>query len=286
MNDNNDSYAETAHHLQKLEPTMSNNPPLQVLLFDVFGTTLSWRDAVTRSLQEAATKALNESRESLSPDERKRASAMTYQDWLAIAEEWRGAYNHFTHNFDPSAGFVLVDQHHYESLCNILQRHSLGGIFTDGEKRELALSWHRLDAWPDTVQGLALLSSKFKTCTLSNGNVSLLEDLVRHASLPFTDIASAEHFGAYKPSPKVYLGAAGRFGMQPNQCAMVAAHLNDLKAAKALGFQTIYVERPREETQDPEQARREGYVDLWIGEDFAGFVEVAKQLGVPVTGEL
>lgn len=265
---------------------MSNNPPLQVLLFDVFGTTLSWRDAVTRSLQGAATKALNESRESLSPDEHERASALTYQDWLAIAEEWRESYNHFTHNFDPSSGFMLVDQHHYESLCDILQRRKLDGVFTDGEKRELALSWHRLDPWADTVQGLALLSSKFKTCTLSNGNVSLLEDLVKHASLPFTDIASAEHFRAYKPSPKVYLGAAGRFGMQPNQCAMVAAHLSDLKAAKALGFQTIYVERPQEENLDPEQARREGYVDLWIDEESAGFVEVAKRLGISVTGEV
>ena len=65
---------------------------------------------------------------------------------------------------------------------------------------------------------------------------------------------------------------------------MVAAHLNDLKAAKENGLQTIYVERPGEEDWDEEQveqARREGWVDLWIGsEGNRGFITVAEKLGV------
>lgn len=93
---------------------------------------------------------------------------------------------------------------------------------------------------------------------------------------------SAEHFGAYKPSPKVYGGAAERFGLEPGECALVAAHLGDLKAAKACGFQTVYVERPKEETLDMEQAREEGYVDIWIDAGCDGFVELARRFSLDI----
>lgn len=96
---------------------------------------------------------------------------------------------------------------------------------------------------------------------------------------------SAELFGTYKPSPRVYLGAAERLQLPPDCCVMVAAHLNDLRAAKDSGLKTIYVERPGEEDWDRdrvEKARREGWVDLWIssGSESRGFIAVAEKLGV------
>jgi 2-haloacid dehalogenase len=94
-------------------------------------------------------------------------------------------------------------------------------------------------------------------------------------------------FGTYKPSPKVYLGAAEKLGIPPKECAMVAAHLNDLKAAKSNGLQTIYVERPDEEDwseAEVQSARQEGWVDVWISiEDGSkGFITVAEKLGIDV----
>lgn len=69
---------------------------------------------------------------------------------------------------------------------------------------------------------------------------------------------------------------------------MVAAHLNDLKAAKANGLQTIYVERPGEEDWGEDEvakARREGWVDLWISskDSGKGFIAVAEKLGIDIT---
>jgi 2-haloacid dehalogenase len=69
---------------------------------------------------------------------------------------------------------------------------------------------------------------------------------------------------------------------------MVAAHLNDLKAAKDNGFRTIYVERPGEDECSDEQvekARQEGWVDLWVslGNGSRGFVTVAEKLGIEMT---
>lgn len=123
------------------------------------------------------------------------------------------------------------------------------------------------------------------TSTLSNGNHSLLSDLAAHAKIPFTNIVSAEMFETYKPAPEVYKGAAKELGLSTDKCVMVAAHLNDLKAAKATGMQVAYVERASEEDwsrSDVERAHSEGWVDHWIslGEGRGGFLSVADCLGV------
>jgi 2-haloacid dehalogenase len=107
--------------------------------------------------------------------------------------------------------------------------------------------------------------------------------------MDFTHIFSAEMFGSYKPSPKVYLGATEKLNLAPHECAMVAAHLNDLKAAKSNGLQTIYVERALEEdwgVEEVEQAKKDGWVDIWVPYGQEGFVTVAKELGVEVDDSL
>lgn len=176
-----------------------------------------------------------------------------------------------------------MDTHHLESLKKLLQDWKIGGLWTDAEVREISLMWHYLDPWPDSSAGIAVLNQKFSTCTLSNGNVSLLSDMAKHADLPWTHIFSSEHFKAYKPSPLVYNGAAERLGLKTSECALVAAHLGDLKAARGCGYRTVYVEREREEDWsegEVEEARREGWVDMWVSAGERGFLEVARRFGV------
>lgn len=243
------------------------NPP-QVLLFDVFGTVVEWRTSVTNALRSAL---------STNP------STPADIDYLSLAEEWRKSYAHFTRTFDPTTQpFISVDEHHYTSLTAILARRfpDLAATLSDAQRRDLAICWHRLEPWADSARGLHDLNSRFRTATLSNGNVDLLRDLAAYGALPFGEIVSAEHFGAYKPAPAVYRGAAARFGVEPGQCAMVAAHLHDLKAAKACGLQTIYVARPLEENGDEEAARAEGFVDMWVGVEEGGLGEVARRFGI------
>lgn len=260
---------------------MSTSHPPQVLFFDVFGTVVDRRTSNTKALAEAAQHVLSDSQKRLSPATRAQAAAMTPSDWQTVADEWAAAYNQFTDTFDPSHGFVSVDQQNHTSLQGLLKKRSLGDLFTDKERWDLTLGWHRLDPRADSVRGLDVLNRRFRTCTLSNANVAILENLSRYGGLPFSEILSAEHFGAYKPSPEVYLGAAARVGVEPGQCAQVAAHLYDLKAAKGLGLQTIYVEREgEEEKKKMRQAREEGYVDMWIGLESEGLLEVARRFGL------
>ncbi|KAI4120744.1 MAG: hypothetical protein LQ338_006798 [Usnochroma carphineum] len=249
------------------------NPP-KALLFDVFGTLVDWRTTVSYTLSHQAALALNSpSSPSLPPAVRLFASTISWPDF---AQEWRDTYKSFTkaHSSPSTAksqgksAFKTVDQHNYDSLVRLLAEHNLTGLWDADQLYSISRIWHFLDPWVDTSPALHDLSKSFVLCTLSNANVALLRDLAHHADLPFSRILSAEHFGAYKPSPAVYNGAAEHLGLQSSQCALVAAHLGDLKAARECGFQTIYVERVDEEDWSVEQvgqARREGWVDMWIG---------------------
>lgn len=263
---------------------MSVDQPPRVLFFDVFGTVVEWRSCVTRAWIEAVERALGVPTKSLSAEVHARASSMTAKDWLAVAEEWRSSYSQFTRTFDSVNGvdFITVDEHHYNYIDKLLEKWNLDGLFSDAEKWNLTFCWHRLDPWPDSVQALKLLNRKFRTSTLSNGNASLLEDLCDYGHLPFTDITSAEHFGVYKPSPIVYNGAAAKFGFDPSECALVAAHLGDLKAAKGLGFQTIYVQRPGEEEAPAEEVAhaKQAYVDMWVDLESTGLLDIASRFGI------
>ena len=61
-----------------------------------------------------------------------------------------------------------------------------------------------------------------------------------------TVVFSAETFHHYKPDPETYLGAAGLLGCVPDEVMLVAAHKDDLFAAKACGLRTAFVRRPFE----------------------------------------
>lgn len=191
-----------------------------------------------------------------------------------------------------------VDKHRVEALPKLLARRGLiitrdepsntdsplqvgkGSLWNESQLRHLGLIWHRLTPWPDTCHGLELLNEKFSTVALSNCYNELLQELASHGNIPFTNLYSSDMFESYKPNPKVYLGAAEKMGVKPQECALVAAHLGDLKGARACGFYAIYVERPLEE-KAPE-LRRENIPDMRIGEEEGGLVTLAKRLGIQV----
>ena len=265
---------------------MSTTTTPKALLTDVFGTVVDWRTTVTDYLSLRASEALNSSASSIPSTVRTAASTTS---WAEIAQLWRTSYYLFTRGYDPAAAqrdpskFKTVDQHHVEALYKILSEQSLVGLWTDTEMEKISLIWHFLDPWPDSASGLGKLNQKFETATLSNGNTSLLKDLADHGHLPYKHILSGEDFGAYKPSPLVYLGAAKKLGLEPRECALIAAHLGDLKAAKGCGYQTIYIEREQEEGWDKEEVRKakeEGWVDMWVDLGKGGFEEVARRLGI------
>ena len=80
---------------------------------------------------------------------------------------------------------------------------------------------------------------------LSDGDVSLLEDLASYNEIGFGEILSAEH-ARTKPMRAVYTTAASRLNPPSERILMVAAHDDDLRGARAVGFGTAFLTRPTE----------------------------------------
>jgi 2-haloacid dehalogenase len=198
--------------------------PVKVLAFDIFGTVVDWYGSIEREV-----KALH-----------------LGVDAGAFALAWRAGYQPAMQRVrSGELGGTLIDDLHRMILNEILARFGLESM-TEEQRRHLNKVWHRLDPWPDAVQGLTRLKSRFTLCTLSNGNIGLLTDMAKRAGLPWDCILSAEVFRAYKPDPATYLGVAKVFDLSPAEVMLVAAHQDDLAAARACGLQTAYIERPLE----------------------------------------
>jgi 2-haloacid dehalogenase len=141
-------------------------------------------------------------------------------------------------------GWTKIDDLHRLILDRLLK--DMGIDLDEVSRQHLNRAWHRLDPWPDTVAGLTRLKSAFTIVTLSNGNLSLLSNMAKHAQLPWDLILSAEVFRHYKPDPETYLGVAELFDLTARDVMMVATHEDDLQVAKGCGLQTAYVHRPHE----------------------------------------
>lgn len=227
------------------------------LTFDVFGTVVDWRGSIAA--------------------EARRLLGDRYPDagWERFADGWRSRYQPSLERVRSGAlPWTPLDDLHAASLDDLLRE--LGLTASEPVRRELVLAWHRLRPWPDAVPGLRRLARRFTLATLSNGGVALLRDLVGHAGLPFHQVLSAEDARAYKPQPKVYLTAVRRLGLTPREVTMVAAHWDDLEAARALGLRTAFVRRPLEwgAGVEPDLERRQ-----WVDHYAADLEELAAALG-------
>jgi 2-haloacid dehalogenase len=199
------------------------------LTFDVFGTVVDWRTPVIREGE-----ILTRSRKA--PE----------VDWERFADSWRAGYPVAMDRVRKGEiPWTNLDALHRQILNGLLPEFGIHGL-TEADLDHLNRVWHRLDPWPDSVEGLERLRRRFTVATLSNGNVSLLVELSKHGGLTWDCVLSAELARHYKPDREVYEMAASYLGLEPRQVMMVAAHKKDLLAAQSVGFQTAYVHRPGE----------------------------------------
>jgi 2-haloacid dehalogenase len=171
--------------------------------------------------------------------------------------------------------WTKLDVLHRMTLDDLLAKFRIEGL-SEPDKAQLNRVWHRLDPWPDSVRGLTRLKKRFVIAPLSNGNLSLLTNMGRHARLPWDCILSTEIVRHYKPDPETYRMPVELFDLAPSDVMMVAAHGGDLDAAKKLGLKTAYVHRPNEygsgrESKMPETGRYD-----YLARDFE---ELAGRLG-------
>src|SRR5437870_10730349 len=204
---------------------------IKVLAFDVFGTVVDWRSSVIDEGEQLG-----------------KAKRLTI-DWAAFADAWRAVYRPSLDRVQRGElPWTKLDVLHRMSLEEILTRFKIENL-SDPEKDHFNRVWHRLKPWPDSVAGLQRLKTRFVITTLSNGNISLLTNMAKHAGLSWDCILSAENVRHYKPDPEVYLLVPRLFDLEPEQVMMVAAHEHDLQAAQKHGLRTAFI-RSEEHTSE------------------------------------
>ena len=236
-------------------------PQPKALIFDVFGTCVDWRASIAREGETLA-----------------RRLGATGVDWPAFADAWRARYQPQMETVrSGQRPWTTLDVLHREALDTVLPAFGLAEI-SAADRDEFSLAWHRLDPWPDVVEGLTRLKTRFIIAPNSNGNIALLVNMAKRAGLPWDAILGAEIARAYKPRPEVYLRCAEALGLAPAAVMMVAAHNGDLVAAAGCGLRTAFVPRPAE--YGPNQTSR---LDLAPEREFdvvaTDFIDLANQLG-------
>ncbi len=201
---------------------------IKALLFDVFGTVVDWRRSITTEMRRFG--------EEQGID----------QDWEQFALDWRALYQPAMEGIrSGERGYVKLDQLHRENLQQLLLAYGLEAL-TKAQLDHINRAWHRLQPWADTLPGMNRLKKDYVLASVSNGNVALLVNMAKHSAIPWDMILGSETAQGYKPQDRVYLHSAQMLGLEPAQCMMVAAHNDDLRAARALGFKTAYINRPNE----------------------------------------
>ena len=207
-------------------PTPVSTAPeaVKVLAFDIFGTVVDWHGSIAREVNAMGLGV----------------------DGGAFALAWRAGYQPAMRRVTSGElSWTLIDDLHRMILDEVLRTFQITHL-SEAQKRYLNKVWHRLDAWPDSVAGLTRLKTKYTICSLSNGNLGLLTNMAKRAGLPWDCVLSAEVFKAYKPDPRTYFGVARVFDVTPAEVMLVAAHHDDLAAARGCGLHTAYIERPAE----------------------------------------
>src|SRR5690242_17538280 len=140
---------------------------VKALTFDVFGTVVDYRSTIIyEGEQLSRQKGLQ-------------------VDWDAFAYAWRSRYQPYLERVERhELPWTILDKLHRLALDEVLAEFQVTTL-TEDEKAHLNRVWHRLQPWPDSVEGLSRLRQKFVLATLSNGNLALLTNMAKFSGLPW-----------------------------------------------------------------------------------------------------
>lgn len=243
--------------------TQQQQRRVKAVFFDFMGTCLDWHSSITNALPQAIPEPIRS----------------------AMALDWRQEFFGELHaRSRQGIAPEDIDVTHRRTLLRILGRESykdhhyhffVPGLPEDSDIREspavdeAVRSWHSMAAWPDVLPALQALKRDLglELFVLANGTTRLQLDLVKSSGLgeAFDMLFSSELLGVYKPAPESYHKALDLVKVEPESAVMVAAHAYDTRAARTLGFRTVYVYRWTDDrNEDMEPVKREN--DCFLGE--------------------
>jgi 2-haloacid dehalogenase len=233
---------------------------VKAVVFDTFGTVVDWRSSViAEGMVWGKAKGLQ-------------------IDWAQFADRWRLGYRPAMDKVRKGElPWTRLDDLHRLILDDLLKEYNIQGL-SEEEKVSWSHVWRRLKPWPDSAPGLTRLKKKYVIAPLSNGNLALMANLAKFGGLPWDAILGAELVRHYKPDREVYLSAVYYLDLKPEEVMMVAAHRQDLQAARSCGLRTGFIYRPGEfgngTAGKPDKAQRGDYDVVSVSA-----IDLAQQLG-------
>jgi 2-haloacid dehalogenase len=197
---------------------------VKALMFDFYGTVVDMQSGLVRAI----TPYLQEKGYDAKP-----SNVVTW---------WRRTH------FENSMIDALLHREHtpYREIGHraVAQTLTRAGIeHTPAEVQRLVAAIERLDPFPDVIEALTALHSRYKLIVLSNGDPDMLERGTAHVGFPFDEIISVAQAGSFKPHVITYRTACEIVGLEPHEVLFVANHEFDCVGAKAFGMHTAYVNR-------------------------------------------
>lgn len=112
------------------------------------------------------------------------------------------------------------------------------------EQRSLAESIRNWQPFPDTVEALQRLATRYSLVILSNIDDDLFALTRPKLQVNFADVITAQQVGSYKPLRRNFEVALERIGCDKTQLLHVAQSLfHDVAPARALGIATVWINR-------------------------------------------
>jgi 2-haloacid dehalogenase len=120
----------------------------------------------------------------------------------------------------------------------------LGFAPTASDRKALPLSVREWPPFPDTVDALRRLASRYPLAILSNIDDDMFAASARRLEVPFVEVVTAQQVGSYKPAPAHFEVALERLGVPRERILHVAQSLyHDHVPARRMGFASVWINR-------------------------------------------
>ncbi len=192
----------------------------EVLTFDCYGTLINWEAGILSALHRILS-AHGHTLEDA-------ALLKLYGDFEELSEQ--GAFHPYR-----------------EVLQSVVRRFGaqLGFSPTDEEARSLPNSLSSWQPWPDTIDALRQLKTRFRLAILSNVDDDLFAATRPQLQVEFDEVITAQQAKAYKPSMNMFELALSRVNAPAHRVLHVGQSIyHDIIPAQSLGLATVWVNRP------------------------------------------
>ena len=111
---------------------------------------------------------------------------------------------------------IPTEQIHKVKLLDLLDEYGVSWLEQRPKSPTFNFAWNRIEAWPDSVEGLTMMKEDFLIMPFSNGDYRCMLDIGKHNGLPWDGIISADFLQARSnPTSSIYSDAAAMLCMEP-----------------------------------------------------------------------